>query len=373
MKESTRNMLVGVFVMASLGALAVMMVWFGETPDWLRRNEWDLTISGVRDLRGIGDGSPVKLNGVEIGRVSSLDFRDREHPEQGVVIIAGIEKQYSIPQGAYAKVYGATLGFGSGHINIIMAEGVDSSPIPTDNAQIRGEMASMIGEIVTKDMVDSVQRAIDNAGDFLAAARPVAENLDNLLESRPIKELDAGTLDPQDQQANVTTVVERIDNLVAHLNAVLGDVQVQDDVKGVVRDLKDTSEDLKQYVAMLRFKTEKLVDSADTVVGRTGDNLDGSFKLLNDVFESAGDAAKSIASVAQGLKEGKGTAGLIAGDERLYEAAVLTLLRFEEALSTLNRILTKIDEEGRITIAQETAVGTFPKTFPVGTPANRQP
>ena len=100
MKESTRNMLVGVFVMASLGALAVMMVWFGETPEWLRRNEWALTITGVRDLRGIGEGSPVKLNGGEIGRVSSLGFHDREHPERGVVIIARIEKQYSIPRGA---------------------------------------------------------------------------------------------------------------------------------------------------------------------------------------------------------------------------------------------------------------------------------
>ncbi|MCH8966093.1 MAG: hypothetical protein IID43_00300, partial [Planctomycetes bacterium] len=56
MKEGTRNLLVGVFVIAAIGALGILMVWFGETPSWLRRSDWTLKIAGVRDLRGVGEG-----------------------------------------------------------------------------------------------------------------------------------------------------------------------------------------------------------------------------------------------------------------------------------------------------------------------------
>ena len=76
MNETSRNFWVGLFVVLSLGALGVLMVWFGEAPSWLGSGEWTLRIEGVKELRGIGDGSPVTLNGVEIGRVNRLEFED---------------------------------------------------------------------------------------------------------------------------------------------------------------------------------------------------------------------------------------------------------------------------------------------------------
>ena len=80
MKEATRNFLFGLFVLAALAVFGVLMVWFGEAPEWLGTGDWTLEITGVREIRGIGEGSPVLLNGVEIGRVVGLDFVDRTIP-----------------------------------------------------------------------------------------------------------------------------------------------------------------------------------------------------------------------------------------------------------------------------------------------------
>ena len=82
MKEHRRNVLVGTFMVAGLGALGVLMVMFGEAPEWLGGAEWELEIQ-VRQLRGAAEGTPVNLNGVQIGRVgAAAEGRAKEDGKQ---------------------------------------------------------------------------------------------------------------------------------------------------------------------------------------------------------------------------------------------------------------------------------------------------
>jgi len=90
MTEPARNFWVGGFVLVSTIVLATLMAWFGETPEWLGGNEWTLEIIGVRELRGLQPGSPVHLNGVEIGRVKALEFMNADRPDRGVTIVTRI-------------------------------------------------------------------------------------------------------------------------------------------------------------------------------------------------------------------------------------------------------------------------------------------
>ncbi len=357
MKENSRNFLVGVFVVASVGALGVLMVWFGEAPTWLRTTDWELNIIGVRDLRGVAEGTPVKLNGVEIGRVSSLDFRDRDAPEKGVVIRTLISRGYSVPMGAHAKVYGATLGIGSGQINIVFEENVTSKLMPQENATMRGEMASMLNEVITPSMVESFQRMLDTIGNVAVAVEPVALSLDELIKQRSVANVD----DPQPgagkSMANISTVVERMDDLIANMNVVLGDVEVQGDIKGVVLDLKDTSATLKETVEIWKRKSTELADDATGLIAGTETKLDGSFNLLDELLAQAGEAATGLVHLINGIEQGRGTAGLIAKDERLYEAAVLALDRLNVVLADFAIISGKIRDDGYITISQASPVG----------------
>jgi len=367
MTEPARNFWVGSFVVVSIIVLATLMAWFGETPEWLGGNEWTLEVIGVRELRGLQPGSPVNFNGVEIGRVKALEFMNVDRPDRGVTIVTRIRDQYSIPSGAIARVYGAALGIGTGHIDIHVEPGTGGYPLlPKKDAQIEGEMRSIVNEIITKDMIDTVQRTITNFGNFADAATPVAKNLADLLARRTVVQVSepGATLQP-----NLATVVERVDALVANLNAVLGDVNVQGDVKGVVHDLKTTAEDLKATVELWKTETHRLSDNLNAGIDKTENNLDRSFANLNDLLDNLDAGAKSLASSLQLVAEGRGTAGLLVRDERLYEAAVLSIERFGEAMATVQRILTKVENDGYIDIGLDPS-GILRKKIPI--PAQTQ-
>ena len=361
MTETARNFWVGSFVVVSLIVLATLMAWFGETPEWLGGNEWTLKVTGVRELRGIQPGSPVNLNGVEIGRVKALEFMNVDRPDRGVTIVTRIRDQYSIPSGAIARVYGATLGIGTGHIDILVEAGADYPPLDKTDAAILGEMRSIVNEIITKDMIETVQRTVNNFGNFADAATPVAKNLSALLEQRPVQKVS----EPGSEvTANLATVVERIDQFVANLNVVLGDVNVQGDVKAVVHDLKTTTEDLKATVELWKTETRRLSDNLNAGIDKTENNLDRSFANLNDLLDSLDAGAKSLASSLQLVAEGRGTAGLLVRDERLYEAAVLSIERFGEAMATVLRVFSKIENDGYFKIGTPDS-GPFTKKFPI--------
>ena len=372
MSETTRNLWVGLFVIISLGTLGVLMVWFGEAPSWMGGAEWTLRITGVQELRGIGEGSPVTLNGVEIGRVTGLDFEDRTRPDQGVVIIAQIKNTYSVPRGATAKVYSATLGIGTGHVDIIVEPGTRASPLPQENASIHGEMKSVFGEVVTKDMLNSLERTITHIGDITREWTPVGTNLARLIEQRPVEAVEQPGAAANGVSPNLSTVIERIDQLVANLNTVLGDEDVQAEVRAAATDLKDITEELKQTITLWKTESQKVADNINEGVDRTEENLDQSFAKLNETLEHLSDSAKSFAQAANAISEGEGTAGLLVRDERLYEAAVLSLERFSESMATLQRILGKIEEDGYVRVGTTTS-GVFKKRLkiPAQDPENR--
>jgi len=362
MTEPARNFWVGNFVVVSLIVLATLMAWFGETPEWLGGNEWTLKIIGVRELRGLQPGSPVNFNGVEIGRVKALEFMNVERPDRGVTIVTRIRDQYSIPSGSIARVYGATLGIGTGHIDIQIVLGVGSyALLPKKDAQIEGEMRSIVNEIITKDMIETVQRTITNFGNFADAATPVARNLAELLARRTVEEVSepGATLQP-----NLATVVERLDTLVANLNAVLGDVNVQGDVKTVVHDLKAATAELTKTVQIWKTSSQQIADNLRSGIDRTEENFDRTFANLNELLDNLDAGAKSLAASLQLVSEGKGTAGLLVRDERLYEAAVLSIERFGEAMATTQRLISKFERDGAITIGTPNS-GPFTKKFPI--------
>ena len=366
MNEPARNLLVGLFVIASITVLSVLMVWFGEAPEWLGGSEWELRITGVRELSGIEEGSPVNLNGVQIGRVTAITFENPDRPDQGVVVVTRIKLQYSVPQGAIAKVYGATFGFGMGNVEIVVQPGVRLELLDKEYAEIRGEMHNVLGEIINKGMISTVERTIDHIGELAAAATPVAENLAELLEQRSITEVEQPDAAARGVSANLSTIIERIDQLLANVNEVLGDDNVQGDVKAAVGDLKLATQELRETFVMWKEESRKVADNLNEAVDRTERNLDESFGHLNRVLENLDTASKSMAVVLQRVERGEGTAGMFVRDERLYQAAALSLERLSELVGTLQRITSKIEEDGYISLGRVTPVGTFTKDFPVG-------
>lgn len=343
MSETTRNMAVGLFVVMSFIILGTLMAWFGETPEWLGTNEWTLEIVGTRELRGVNPGSAVMLNGVEVGRVKDLRFVNSERPDRGVVVITRIKDKYSIPQGASARLYGATLGFGSGRVEIIVDPTGDLAMLPHENAQIIGEMRSVIGEMISKEMVDAFQSTFTNIGKFAGEAAPAAKNLAALLEARSIADV---TRPESPLTPNITTVVERLDRLITNVDAIVGDPEIKGELRSAVQDLKASTTQLRSTLEALNAQTQRISDNVNSGIDQTRVNLDRNFDKLYAVLDNLDNSTQSLAVSMKQIAEGKGTLGMLANDPRLYEAAVLSVSRFGDSMITLNVLLDQITREG---------------------------
>jgi len=342
------------------------MVWFGEAPEWLGGSEWTLRIVDVTELSGVAEGSPVKLNGVDIGRVKSLAFEDNTRRGQGVVILCGIKREFTVPRGALARVYGATLGIGTGHIEIVVAKGLKAQPLNRDSAVIQGEMRSVIGEMISKELVSSVERAITNIGELAGAAVPVSENLAELLEPRSVEKVNEPGAATRGFTPNISTLVERIDALGANLNAVLGDENVQGDLKATVRDLRDVAASLNVTVSLWQTESKRLADNLNRRVDETAGNLHASFARFDGVLGNLDDATSTLVRVLHRIDDGEGTAGLLARDARLYESGVLALERVAELAAPLQRIVGQAERDGYIKVGKATPVGIITKDIPTG-------
>ena len=244
-----------------------------------------------------------------------------------------------------------------------------TSKTPPETAHIQGEMRSMFGEIIRQDFMDSLHRTIDQVGNLTEQWTPVGGNLSKLLENRTIADVSAPNAAEMGRTPNISTVVERIDAFIMHLNTVLGDKAVQHDVKVIVADLQTSAQSLKDTVKLWETESQKLADNVNAGVDKTEANLDKSFVSLDGVLEKIDDGARSLAVVFREMEDGRGTVGKLARDDRLYESAVLAFGRLGEALGTLNRILGKVEEDGYITVGQAPS-GVLRKNF--ATPAGEQ-
>ncbi|MCP4590117.1 MAG: MCE family protein [bacterium] len=357
MTDHRRNVLVGAFMVAGLGALGVLMVLFGEAPEWLGGAEWELDIK-VRQLRGASQGTPVNLNGVQIGRVDKLRFEHPERPDLGVTIVALIKDDYMVPRGAKAVIYGPVLGFGRGQIQIEVPPDGGGDPLPLEDAEIYGEVGSVFHELMPDTMMNSVERTVLQIGNFAGALTPVADDLHQLFKITPVEMVD----DPVEARrltANLHTAIQRFDMVLKHFNDVLGDPEVKSALREGILNLHQMTEDGKLAVADIRDTAETVKDSSVRITAKVEQGIDqatADFSKLSrktmPVLDHLAQASANLNQVSLDLAEGEGTAGKLLRDDRLYEGMVLLVRRVTEAVDTIGRIAAKSERQGYIDVAE---------------------
>ena|GEM_PF-106598 len=367
MKEQRRNVMVGAFMVAGLAALGIVLVMFGDAPEWLGGAEWTLEIH-VTQLRGAPEGTPVNLNGVQVGRVGALKFANRARPDLGVAVIALIKDHYDVPQGAYAVIYKPELGVGRGHIEIVVPEGGAGPLIGREDARIRGEMGSTWHEIVPETLMSGLERTVRQIGDFAAALTPVAEDLHELFKTSPVALVD----DPAQAgrvTANLYTVIQRSDQTLKHVNDVFGDPDVKSALRESVENLRQMTEDGKLVVADFRETAATLKNDSARIAAKfeagiddTTANIDQLSRKAMPVLDQMAELTANLNRVSLDLADGRGTAGKLLRDDRLYEKLVLLVDRISDMVSTIGRIADKTERQGYLDLAahKESPFGAVP-------------
>ncbi len=350
MSETGRNLMVGLFVLLGLAILGVLMVFFGEAPAWLGGKEYNVAVR-MKSLAGVNEGTPVYMNGVQVGRVDVLRFVDPDHPDAGVFVDLLVKDEYRIPSTATARVKPAGLGIGRGQLDLEVTPGVAADPLPTDGtAQIDGEMGAPFGDLIPPELFESFEKTVTQVGQFAEKLTPVAQDLHELLQRRTIEDVDAAD-EVRRQTANVSTVVQRFDQTLKHFNEVVGDPNVKSSLVSAVEQVSQAASDFRAAATDVRTLAGNLVSDEQRLAAKLDQGIDdfrGVARAAMPILDATSRTVTNLELASKNLSEGQGTIGLLMRDPRLYEAVTLSFARLTDLIDTLRRISGGWERQGYV-------------------------
>ena len=346
MKDNQRNALIGLFVLCGLMALGILIVKFGES-SWLFRQGYRIDAL-FEQIPGLREGTDVKLAGVSIGRVVEVDLVDPRNPAAGVKAVLEIRKEYSVLEDSKATVVVPLMGNPS--INI-MPPGLPTEPLATDGTgNLVGAVIDPIGQLTSEGIVDTVKTTTEQIRQLAEAFIPAAEAVAGLLEERTIEDVEKSQGTDTPLSPNLYTAINRLDKVLGHMDVILGDGQVQGDLRETIANLRKASENMNVAVVDLQEfgKTAQAAAAeAHAVIKKFGTTVDTTNRHVDMLAEKAAmnldqmsKLLDHLGSAAEDLAEGDGTLGKLLRDSKLHEALLLTIERLADAAGEL-RVLVK--------------------------------
>lgn len=358
MSDNKRNVLIGLFVLGGLVALGVLIVKFGEA-NWLFSRTYRIHAKFNR-VSGVREGLNVSLAGVQAGRVVGVDLADPAHPNEGVVAVLEIRDEYSVPRGSEAAVEAPLMGQPT--INIIPPT-VPAPELPRDGtAIIMGTVKNPLERIIDPRIIGTVEKTTAQIGELAAALTPAANDLHVLLEKRTTQEVDRATAPPpgypttQEVTANLYTAVERLHNVLKHIEDVLGDSEVQSNLKDTLANMREASAEAKAAAGGFRAMSEQaqqVASNANAVVLKLDATVETTHKRIDDLGRSLMVNSDKISRVldfaiaaGRDMAEGKGTIAMLLRDPQFYEELLLTVKRLNSAARELQTLIQQWQKQG---------------------------
>ncbi len=351
--ETRRNVWVGLFVLAGVGALGALVLLFGQAPTTFfqgRTYEIKAHFDQVADIR---PGNLVTARGITIGRVSSVDLRDPSRFDAGVEVSLAIDKRYRIPTGSSALTTEKVIGQGRPPIEIL--PGPADAVALEDGATIQGKVRGGLESLFPGAVVQSLETAAVQIGSAAEALTPVLREMETLMRQRSPAVVDAGA-----EQGNVSSAVARLDASLKHFNEVLGDPTVKSQLRETVSNLYEMTERGKKVMGdveaaatdgkALMSDMKNLVARADTSLQNIDQRVNEIGRGTTDALGKASNFFDELHTVSKPVTSGEGNLGRLFMDARLYDSLLITTDRMAMAIEEL-RLLIAEWRQGRVKIA----------------------
>ncbi len=363
METRANYVAVGIFTLVALVTAFVLVYWFGRFDGRDQLVPLDIRIQG--SVSGLGEGSLVTFNGIDVGRVSGL----RLDPTDPRFVIVNTRINRNTPVRADTRANIGIRGLSGGayvqleggspqELRLLeVSEEADgetgAAPMITGDPAALADLVTRVNELAntTERVMETVEQFVstnsstvtrtlsnaetfskalaDNSGDvdeFLTSAGKVAESLTSLSQKLDgsVSRLEAvlEAVDPQSVQATVESInrsAANIENLTKSAEAVLADAgravaavdpatvkETVDNINSTAARLETLSDNLttslNSVVAALQpDKIRSVVDNADKL---TRDAQQVVASIDGDKLRQTVDDISQTASNARGLLEG---------------------------------------------------------------------
>jgi phospholipid/cholesterol/gamma-HCH transport system substrate-binding protein len=298
--------------------------------------------NNVHDLK---KGDPVKMAGVQIGRVSDIGFDNNR-----VLVNLRIDGRHTLKTDSRATIkFLGLMGqnyisvtLGTGAAEKMAAGGVLETDEQPDLSALMARMENVaIGvENVTKSFSgDSIQNILGPITDF------VKDNSENLTATiANMKALSDGITRGEgtvgkllkDDQLYYTTLgtVKKLEGTADTLNSTLGDARgLFTDARG---SLNNVSNVVNKAGAALDTAQETLTETRSAVADmRAGKGSLGKIMTDDTFYVEATASMTNLREILQKINQGQGSVGKFVNDESLFRNIKMTLQKFEKATEGL--------------------------------------
>lgn len=298
---SSRELKVGFLIFIGILFLAGMILSIGKHQGIFQRR-YELRVLMDR-VSGLQVGAPVRLAGLDVGKVISIDFPEGLKEKQ-VEITLKIDQrvQQRIRKDSVAHI--GTLGLlGDKFVNITL--GSLDQPVLRPGDYLRGSTPVDIEEIVEEGV-----RVFEDLKAISKSSREIADKINR----------GEGTIG---MMVNDPTIYFKLDEILALTRRLA--VKVEDG-EGTVAKLFNDPETYKNLNRLL-VSVGSLSDSLQKGEGTLG-------KMVRDttLYINLTGLVGRISSISERIERGQGTAGKLAKDERLYQDLRRTIGDLDELI-----------------------------------------
>lgn len=367
MREKTRNFIVGLTVLIGLVLLGSMIVIFRELPPFLRLGSYDVKVH-FKDAAGVTPGADVLMVGKRVGRVTSVNFADRNNPGKGIIFTLAIERDVQLPGDVNVYIVRGFAGFAGALIDLRLDgrplgserkdpdTGEKLASIPRDRViTIEGAKEPPAGgaQMIPPELIDdarstmgSIKRLSDKLNDFFAAPEPATTTgpAQPGAPSEPVR------------PRNIHEILAKLETALAAVNKILGDRETQANFKAALEGFKTAAaaseEAMHEVKAMAATAKQTLTDVAKAAGATSKVAADTAAKfqdLAAGLLVSAdrlGTALTALQRTLAKAESGRGTAAKLLNDPALYNSLVDAVGELEATLIRLQELIRTWKERG---------------------------
>jgi phospholipid/cholesterol/gamma-HCH transport system substrate-binding protein len=273
----------------------------------------------LNDSEAVAEGSPVTLNGINVGKVTKVGFSGSNQPDRIVRITMEIETRFlsAIPVDSQAELTEANL-LGTKYINIK-----------------KGKSAQGIqpGAEITSSETAELEDVFRQSSETLATLQSVVTKLGDIVDQIEVGKGTIGKLfvDPT-LYNSLVGISDKFEKLAGDLNNALN--STDNSVGKLFHDKDELYNDFHGIVT----QTNGVVAKIDTLVDglNSGKGTIGQFLQNPAAYDDTRQVLADVHQLLAGLQAGQGTAGKLLKTDELGDEIKATMGRVDTLLDKMN-------------------------------------
>lgn len=323
---------VGVMVLATILLAAILTLLFGDIPTL--HGTYTIYIK-FKDAPGVGEATPIRKMGIQIGRVSHVDFTD----DNQVLVTAKIEGNRQLERNDVCYVRTSLLG----DAMLQFQPGEDkAAAAPAGKTPIKpGE--TIQGE-TSRDALQVIRNLEPQLSEMMQSVTKTSDELGNI--SKRVSNL----LDQNNGQLNrlitkTETTLDSVQKAMQSADKLLGDDELRNNLRRGLADLPETMRQARETIGdfsktlELADRNLKNLEGFTRPLGESGDEL---FRKLDRSAGKVEALLDRLVTFGDTLNNNQGSLGRLTNDPELYDNLNRAAKNVEELTRQLRPIVADV-------------------------------